>query len=62
MTCTDLILQIKDEIDEADSIEDILLRISKLLMENLGIYITLEHTDKLISPKGKISDKKFSIP
>jgi len=62
LTCTDLILQIKDEIDEADSIEDVLLRISKLLMENLGIYIALEHTDKLISPKGKISDKKFSIP
>ncbi|HPU43928.1 MAG TPA: hypothetical protein PLS98_06920, partial [Dictyoglomaceae bacterium] len=62
MRCIDLILQIKDEIEQANTIEDILLRTSKLLIENLGIYITLEHTNNPLDLKEKISDKRFSIP
>jgi len=62
LRCIDLILQIKDEIEQANTIEDILLRTSKLLIENLGIYITLEHTNNPLDLKEKISDKRFSIP
>lgn len=60
MTYTGLLLKIKNEIDKAKNLDDLIERITKILKENLKIYITLKTVNKSILPKETILDKKFS--